>query len=319
MSMDRYVAIKHPIVFPQFFSKRVARCVIVIIWIVAALLFVPLLLVRTTVVPSFLQSLDVSIGSDVYYCTEIWGDEWYRRTYGVCLFAAVYAVPCTLVLTAYISMSCKLCAPSVMKNHDGSDLNLDRDSRLLRCRRRVARTLLVLAFLFAVCWMPYNFLNLIIDHFDQDTQQIINIKVTPFMLWLGHANSAANPLLYCLLSRNIRQSLWCLFRKNQNPRSSSEQPLALNGIRCRLNRKLSVPTESHNRRPEAPKFKNLLVMDGLSPVTLPLKKKHQEITSSFLKLPAEIGSVDKLVHTKDFHTERILSHIDHTPSTCHSL
>ena len=59
----------------------------------------------------------------------------------------------------------------------GSDLNLDRDSRLLRCRRRVARILLVLAFLFAVCWMPYNFLNLIIDHFDQDTQQIINIKV----------------------------------------------------------------------------------------------------------------------------------------------
>jgi len=60
----------------------------------------------------------------------------------------------------------------------GSDMNLDRDSRLLHCRRRVARTLLVLAFLFAVCWMPYNFLNLIIDHFDKDTQQKINIKVS---------------------------------------------------------------------------------------------------------------------------------------------
>ena len=57
MSMDRYVAIRHPIVFRQFFSKRGARCVIVIIWIVAGLLFVPLLIVRTTVVPSNLQSL----------------------------------------------------------------------------------------------------------------------------------------------------------------------------------------------------------------------------------------------------------------------
>ena len=69
-----------------------------------------------------------------------------------------------------------------------------------------------------------------------------------------------------------------------------------------ISRKLSVPTESPDRRKTAPKFRcrNLLVMDRLSPATPPTKKKHQKINSSFLKLPAEIGSVDKLVHLKGF-------------------
>ena len=37
--------------------------------------------------------------------------------------------------------------------------------------------------------------------------------MTPFTLLLGHANSAANPLLYCFLSHNIRQCLWTLLRR----------------------------------------------------------------------------------------------------------
>lgn len=41
-----YFAIRHPIVFRQFFNKRVARCVILAIWVVASLLFVPVLIVH---------------------------------------------------------------------------------------------------------------------------------------------------------------------------------------------------------------------------------------------------------------------------------
>lgn len=42
----RYFAIRHPIVFRQFFNKRVARCVILSIWLVAGLIFIPTLIVQ---------------------------------------------------------------------------------------------------------------------------------------------------------------------------------------------------------------------------------------------------------------------------------
>ena len=66
----------------------------------------------------------------------------------------------------------------------GGDINLDRDSRLLRCRRKVARTLLILAFVFAICWMPYNLLNLIIDNYDPQEQTRLNKMVNTVVIIL---------------------------------------------------------------------------------------------------------------------------------------
>ena len=59
----------------------------------------------------------------------------------------------------------------------GGDIVLDRDSRLLQSRRRVARTLLVLAFVFAICWMPYNLCNLLLDNFSEESKRIVSTKV----------------------------------------------------------------------------------------------------------------------------------------------
>ena len=46
LQLRSYFAIRHPIVFRQFFNKRVARCVILGIWVVAGLVFVPVLVVH---------------------------------------------------------------------------------------------------------------------------------------------------------------------------------------------------------------------------------------------------------------------------------
>ena len=54
---------------------------------------------------------------------------------------------------------------------------LDRDSRLLRSRRRVARMLLVLAFVFALCWLPYNLLNLVFDSLDDSLRPFVGKNV----------------------------------------------------------------------------------------------------------------------------------------------
>lgn len=131
----------------------------------------------------------------------------------------------------------------------------------MRERRRVARILLVLAVLFAMCWLPYNVMMLAMDLLDLevDTQQwllsvsaggfrvrdhpswlggqfnklleksVLELKWTacpqllPFTLLLGHCNSAINPLLYCFMTRNFRRTVRGLFARRR-PRALGSRP-----------------------------------------------------------------------------------------------
>ncbi|KAB0790421.1 hypothetical protein PPYR_15210, partial [Photinus pyralis] len=81
--------------------------------------------------------------------------------------------------------------------------------KLVRERKRVAWILLLLALVFAFCWLPYNTINLLIDTRNVKSLDVIDKMSTmkPYMLLLGHANSALNPVIYCVMSRNFRRSV----------------------------------------------------------------------------------------------------------------
>lgn len=88
----------------------------------------------------------------------------------------------------------------------------------MRSRRRVACILLLLAIVFAVCWLPYHIMNLVVNLNDYEYE-----TATSYLLLLGHTNSALNPIIYCVLSKKFRSSTakllncdtMCL-RKQQN-------------------------------------------------------------------------------------------------------
>lgn len=85
----------------------------------------------------------------------------------------------------------------------------------LKERRKVARTLMVLAIVFAFCWLPSSVLGLILDYTapssstkpgtstSETSEYDLYIKLHRFLILLGHANSSINPFLYCL-TRNFR-------------------------------------------------------------------------------------------------------------------
>jgi hypothetical protein len=100
------------------------------------------------------------------------------------VFCSVLCIDMILVFLCFSICSCSQC------------------TRLVRERRRVARILLLLAVLFAFCWLPYNVLALL---FDLGVNK--NIKLFSFALLLGHANSAINPMLYCFMTRNFRRAV----------------------------------------------------------------------------------------------------------------
>lgn len=152
MSLGRYLAIRHPIIFRQVFNKRVAVCVIVFIWILAGILWVPVLVYQTTqqagimpfpyIIFMFIIScinwllllhtcnillLLVYIGFDMHYCIEHWANEDNRRTYNIFTLVSVFAVPGSLVLAAYISMGCRLCSPNVIHSREGKKLHISNN------------------------------------------------------------------------------------------------------------------------------------------------------------------------------------------------
>lgn len=95
-----------------------ARCVILSIWVVASLVFIPVLVVQhEESITLHGENAELVICK---VCKQRWEEDWNKITYSIFLFVATYVLPVLLVITAYIRMGCKLCTPSIlMNNHDG--------------------------------------------------------------------------------------------------------------------------------------------------------------------------------------------------------
>jgi len=89
-------------------------------------------------------------------------------------------------------------------------------------RRTIVRLLVVIVTVFAVCWLPYNVLSLSVDV----SLDANHTKLLPFALWLGHAHSAVNPVVYWFFNRTFRHcasNVWLcslLQRGRRDSRSS---------------------------------------------------------------------------------------------------
>ena len=75
--------------------------------------------------------------------------------------------------------------------------------------RRAARSLFILVLVFALCWMPYEVLALIVAVCPTCVDPLL-FEVSFWLLW---ANSTINPILYPLLHRRFREAFFTIVRK----------------------------------------------------------------------------------------------------------
>ncbi|CAL8102227.1 unnamed protein product [Orchesella dallaii] len=260
MSLDRYMAIRHPM-SRKIINRPRARKIILLIWFLSLAVFSPILFIRKT--QGFRFAWDVD-SREFLYCVESWPDNMSQRSFGIFCFVVVYAIPGCIVVVAYSLMGLRLCSRHLLpeyqlthipstggsngttgNNNNGPDTSQNSSwqvssagGRLIRERRRVAKILLVLALVFAFCWLPYSVLSLFLDLSskadegkdgptgeDDTDEKLVNIATSliPFTLLLGHVNSAVNPLLYCLLSKNFRRSVTDLIRHPTRALRSRQQ------------------------------------------------------------------------------------------------
>lgn len=193
MSIDRYIALKHPAASHNTTSPRQSFIVVVLIWIVAAIFMAPLIYIRdidTIDQLPFLRPLP--------YCIEKWRDQKDRQMYALILLCVVFIVPALTITICYGNVGIALCKTKMYRN-----VNRDESVQKVVSRQRAARMVVILICVFVCCWLPYNIISALSD-------LSVNARVTntlPFVLWLGHAHSAFNPMLYWSLNKRFRDRI----------------------------------------------------------------------------------------------------------------
>ncbi|XP_012286313.1 orexin receptor type 1 [Orussus abietinus] len=216
MSIDRYLAIRSPIALRRGCNRKCAILVIAGLWMVALGIFTPLLRAVTLHSPitdlgniTLVGKEEVKTPPPFYVCSEDFKPVGIQPPiFGTFCFVLVYAVPGFIVVLAYSMMGRTLCARKPPFDSDSikGSASSQQGFKLVRERRRVAWVLLLLAVLFALCWLPYNVLQLLIDlEVFGNGSDISNL--VSYCLFLGHANSALNPMVYCFMTRNFRESV----------------------------------------------------------------------------------------------------------------
>ncbi|XP_045897973.1 orexin receptor type 2-like, partial [Micropterus dolomieu] len=156
--------------------------------------------------------------------------EIYPKVYHSCFFIVTYFAPLCLMVLAYIQICHKLWCQQIPGNTSvlqrkwrsmqcsGPTPGLGESMRVrtstvcaeikqIRARRKTARMLIVVLFVFALCYLPISVLNVMKRVFG--TFRSTNDRETvyawfTFSHWLIYANSAANPIIYNFLSGKFR-------------------------------------------------------------------------------------------------------------------
>lgn len=228
MSVDRYLAIVHPLRFQNSRNPRRARLVCVLVWLLACACSSPSLYLRDT---HHIKELAVEA------CAIIYPNHAWYITLVLMKIILAFLVPLIIISCCYCAIGRHLMAdrglettqnqghphkkapykslgskaarpPAVHVSHRASS------SKSLEGRRleRVLWTVTTVVVAFFLCWFPFHcmtFLDLLRSEGWLDscwvTWTIRNL--TPLTLSLGFTNSAINPVLYCFVGNHFRGRL----------------------------------------------------------------------------------------------------------------
>ncbi|XP_029453418.1 somatostatin receptor type 2 [Rhinatrema bivittatum] len=207
MSIDRYLAVVHPIKSAKWRRPRTAKMVNAAVWIISLLVIMPIMIYA-----------DIQNRNGRSSCTITWpGESWYT---GFIIYAFImgFLVPLSIICLCYLFIIIKVKSSGIRVG----------SSKRKRSEKKVTRMVSIVVAVFIFCWLPFYIFNV--------TSVSIPITVTPalkgmwdFVVVLSYANSCANPILYAFLSDNFKksfQNVLCLVRvsgMDDADRSDSKQ------------------------------------------------------------------------------------------------
>lgn len=230
MSMDRYLAIVHPLRSQSARDPRRARLTCILVWVLACACSAPTVALRHT---RYLAELDVEA------CVIDYPDHTWYVTLSWMKIVLAFLLPLFVISCCYCAIGRYLLADTGMfrmqnpshppkmpsfKSHESCS-KAERPptpcvspsssaSRSLEGRglERILWTVAAVVLAFFLCWFPFHCVTFL-DVLNSDgwldgcwvTWTIHNL--TPLSLCLGFSNSAINPVLYCFIGNHFRGRL----------------------------------------------------------------------------------------------------------------
>ncbi|XP_034005988.1 LOW QUALITY PROTEIN: leukotriene B4 receptor 1-like [Trematomus bernacchii] len=187
MSMDRWLAVSRPFLFQTMRTKRSLLILLLVVWVLALLLSVPMPFYRRLDMRSTLPN-NITLSFCVPY-------HWKSKSHRVFqyLFETIvgFLLPFSLINTCNSSVICRL------------------QSAKFQGRAQGSRLILMVICTFAVFWLPYHIVNIIeVVGLLQDSKSTVTaaLAARPNVTAFAYFSSAVNPIVYVFASSShIRQ------------------------------------------------------------------------------------------------------------------
>ncbi|CAG5957713.1 arginine vasopressin receptor 1Aa isoform 1-T2 [Menidia menidia] len=207
MTLDRYIAICHPLKTLQQPTKR-SHIMIVSTWMCSLVLSTP---------QYFIFSLsEIKNGSDVYDCWAHFIQPWGARAYITWITVGIFLVPVVILMMCY-GFIChsiwknikykkrKTTAGAAGKNGLIGKSSVSSVTTISRAKLRTVKMTFVIVLAYIVCWAPFftvQMWSVWDENFQWDDSE--NTAVTLSAL-LASLNSCCNPWIYMIFSGHLLQ------------------------------------------------------------------------------------------------------------------
>ncbi|XP_065096794.1 trace amine-associated receptor 5-like [Paramisgurnus dabryanus] len=185
IAIDRYVAVCHPLLYPQKITTTRTIIIICVFWFCSSAYSIPFIVITS-------QRKYTCYGECTFMPTFAWAI--------TDLFVS-FLFPCTVIITLYLRIFYVAYQQvKVINSLLRSGKHLTEGSVRRKSESKAALTLGIIVTVYLFCWIPYYSLIL-----TADTRMISVIAY--FMLWMLYINSALNPLIYAIFYPWFRTSV----------------------------------------------------------------------------------------------------------------
>ncbi|XP_020510412.1 delta-type opioid receptor [Labrus bergylta] len=222
MSVDRYVAVCHPVKALDFRTPIKAKMINVCIWILSSAAGIPAFVLGGTQTKSEITECALQFPEPYVY---------WDTLMKICVFVFAFVVPVLIITVCYSLMVLRLKSVRMLSGSREKDRNL----------RRITRLVVVVVAVFVVCWTPIHIFILV--------KALVSVPETTavmaayfFCVALGYTNSSLNPVLYAFLDENFKRCFkdFCVSAKLKSEKMSGNRKAA-GGVR-----ENAVPLENHD-------------------------------------------------------------------------
>uniref|UniRef100_A0A3B3VT29 Opioid receptor, kappa 1 n=1 Tax=Poecilia latipinna TaxID=48699 RepID=A0A3B3VT29_9TELE len=194
MSVDRYIAVCHPVKALDFRTPVKAKIINVIIWVLSSAAGIPAMVLGNTNTNNGTTECALQFPDPYTY---------WDTLMKICVFIFAFVAPLIIITVCYTLMVLRLKSVRLLSGSREKDRNL----------RRITRLVLVVVAVFVVCWTPIHIFILVKALSANVPETTAVMAAYFFCVALGYTNSSLNPILYAFLDENFKRCFrdFCFF------------------------------------------------------------------------------------------------------------